>query len=1030
MEHRHKIIKSYWTPADATQHKIEVGVDETLRGGFTVHVTYFRENRAYVEKQQVYVPWTNKQMNLQFARFRDKLQPGQKETWSILVKGPGAEMRAVEMVAGLFDESLEAFVKHSWPGLSLFYQDSSDANTQFANLPKSLNNMYSNWNATYGGYSISYPQFPSDVIINFYGYDYFDDEMADGAIGGGRPRLMKSMAMPSAAPPSPQMAGAPMPERRKSEAKSLADSFDAPSESRAANEAAPATTAAATAPAQDQIDLSKVSARTNLNETAFFFPHLAVEKDGSVTISFTMPEALTSWKFMGMAHGLNGESGTLQGTTVTQKDLMVQPNPPRFLREGDSLGYTAKVTNMTDKPQKGKIRLSLRDAASDKPRDADFGLSAPELEFDIPAKESRSYSWMLKVPDGTGIIVHKVVASTGTLSDGEEAMLPILSKRLFVIESLPLPIRGPAVKEYKFQKLIDSAKSDSLKHHALTLQVTSNPAWYAVQALPYLMEFPHECSEQTFNRVYANSLARRIALADPKIKKVFETWKAMEAQGGTALKSNLEKNESLKNALLIETPWVLQARDETARKHRVGLLFDSNRVDNELKRGLNRLRQMQFSDGAFPWFPGGRPNSFITLYITTGFGRLRHLGVDIEMDLALKAVGHLDSWIRDVYNQIKKYGHLKEMNIGYDTALYLYGRSFFLKERPIPAASKEAVDYFLGQAEQYWLKLASRMSQAHVALGLQRFGRKEIPAKIVASMKERSVNDEELGLYWRDTEESWWWYRAPIETQALMIEVFDEVAKDAQAVEDAKVWLIKQKQTQDWKTSKATADAIYGLLLKGVDLLASDKLVRANLGGTDVQPPANVEAGTGYYEVKYSPAEIKPDMGKITLKKEDQGVAWGALHWQYFEDMSKVTPHTTNLKLKKTLWIKENTKKGPQIRPVEGKLKVGDLVTVRIELRTDRDMEYVHMKDGRGSGMEPTETLSQYRMQDGLYYYQATKDTASHFYIDYLPKGVYVFEYTLRVQHKGRYQTGMAEIQCMYAPEFNSHSESFVLEVE
>ncbi|HNV72832.1 MAG TPA: alpha-2-macroglobulin family protein, partial [Candidatus Ozemobacteraceae bacterium] len=379
-----------------------------------------------------------------------------------------------------------------------------------------------------------------------------------------------------------------------------------------------------------------------------------------------------------------------------------------------------------------------------------------------------------------------------------------------------------------------------------------------VQALPYLMEFPHECSEQTFNRIYANSLARRIAMADPKIKKVFETWKAMEAQGGTALKSNLEKNESLKNALLIETPWVLDAQDETARKHRVGLLFDSNRVDSELQRGLNRLRQMQLSDGAFPWFPGGRPSSFITLYITTGFGRLRHLGVDIEMDLALKAVGHLDSWIRDVYNHLKRLDLLSQVNIGYETALYLYGRSFFLKERPIPSASKEAVDYFLGQAEKYWLKVGSRMSQAHVALGLQRFGRKEVPAKIVASLKERSVNDEELGLFWRDTEESWWWYRAPIETQALMIEVFDEIANDAQAVEDAKVWLIKQKQTQDWKTSKATADAIYGLLLKGVDLLASDKLVRAKLGGTDIQPPANVEAGTGYYEVKYAPAEIKP----------------------------------------------------------------------------------------------------------------------------------------------------------------------------
>jgi len=299
----------------------------------------------------------------------------------------------------------------------------------------------------------------------------------------------------------------------------------------------------------------------------------------------------------------------------------------------------------------------------------------------------------------------------------------------------------------------------------------------------------------------------------------------------------------------------------------------------------------------------------------------------------------------------------------------------------------------------------------------------------MASLKERSVNEEEMGRFWRDTELSWWWYRAPIETQAVMIEAFDEIVQDATAVEDCKVWLLKQKQTQDWKTSKATADAIYALLLRGDQLLASDKLVKVSLGGEEVKPE-KVEAGTGFYEKRYSGSEVKPAMGNVVLTKEDKGVAWGGLHWQYLEDMSKVTPAETNLKLKKTLFIKKDTDKGPQLFPVQGKLGVGDLLVVRVELRVDRDMEYVHLKDGRGSGMEPVDVLSGYKYQDGLRYYQSTKDTASHFFIDYLPKGTYVFEYNLRIQHKGRYQTGMAEIQCMYATEFSSHSESFVLEVQ
>jgi hypothetical protein len=294
-----------------------------------------------------------------------------------------------------------------------------------------------------------------------------------------------------------------------------------------------------------------------------------------------------------------------------------------------------------------------------------------------------------------------------------------------------------------------------------------------------------------------------------------------------------------------------------------------------------------------------------------------------------------------------------------------------------------------------------------------------------------------MGLFWRDTELSWWWYRAPIETQALMIEAFDEVMNDQPAVEDARVWLLKQKQTQDWKTTKATADAVYALLLRGTDLLASTALVDVTLGGTDVTPKATssadskTEPGTGFYEVRFAPADIKPKLGEITVKKTDPGVAWGSVHWQYLEDMSKVTPYEgTPLHLKKTLFTKINTAHGQVLEPVKGALAVGDELVVRLELRTDRDMEYVHLKDQRGSGTEPVNVLSRYKYQDGLAYYESTRDTASHFFIDYLPKGTYVFEYSSRVQLRGAYQTGVAEIQCLYAPEFNSHSESLPLVVK
>ena len=405
--------------------------------------------------------------------------------------------------------------------------------------------------------------------------------------------------------------------------------------------------------------------------------------------------------------------------------------------------------------------------------------------------------------------------------------------------------------------------------------MVSQPAWYAVMALPYLMEYPHGCAEQVFNRLYANALASHIANSDPKIRRIFDQWKATEA-----LDSPLEKNAELKAVMLEETPWVRQAGSESEARRNLGILFDKNRLNRECRGQQRRLEEMQRGDGSWGWFPGGSSNHYITLYITTGYGRLRHLGVKrTDVKPALKALNFLDGSINERYQQLKRDKRLGNNNLSPTIALYIYGRSFFLEDRVIAANAKEAVDYFLGQAHKHWLTV-SRLSQGHLAVGLQRFGAgKETPAKIMRSIHEHSLNEEEMGMYWRDTEHSWWWYRAPIETQAMMIEAFDEVAKDDKAVEDCKVWLLKQKQTRDWKTTRATADAVYAMLLRGTDLLASDELVAVALAGVTIEPK-NVEAGTGFYEKRFGGAEVKPAMGEVTLTKIDEGVSWGSIHWQ------------------------------------------------------------------------------------------------------------------------------------------------------
>jgi len=1036
IEHRGKILRKGWSDAAKTQDVLRFPVTEEHRGGFQVRLLFVRENRTYEESVTVDVPWSKHDLTLKFESMRSKLEPGAKETWSVLVEG--AEKNAVEMLCAMYDASLDAFAKNQWTeSLSHnFYRDINQMNLNSVGGLVSFQQWDRNWNPHTGYSHPSYRHFVMEVSNNWFshadGSVWFEVRPGLGhGIGIGRgsgPRggalfgrmeekgaMMESDAF--AAPAAPMAAMAGMPESTTESLRSGDGTINRNSIDAILNNPDRAAVAAP--------DLSKVSARKNLQETAFFEPHLTTDEKGIVKMTFTMPEALTKWRFMGFAHDAKLRSGYLEGETVTAKDLMAQPNPPRFLREGDEIEFTVKVSNQSDKPQSGKAKLSFADAATLESRDAALALINQEQPFEISAKESKTLAWRIKVPDGAGFLTYKAVAATDTLSDGEEGMIAVLSKRQLVTESITLPIRNVGSREFELKKLLESGKSDTLRNESLTVQVVSQPAWYAVMALPYLMEYPHECAEQLFNRYYANQLARHIAQSDPKIHRVFEMWR----NAPKTLESPLLKNQDLKSLMIEETPWLRDGNSETEGRRNVGVLFDDNRLDSEMARAMQRLQDMQLDSGAWPWFPGGRASDYITLYIVTGTGRLKHLGVKINNDLALRALDWLDGQIHHTYQEIKRKDRDND-NFSSFIAMYLYGRSFYLEQRPIAGINKEAVDYFLKQGAKYWMDNPSLMTRCHTALGLWRFGDKQTPPAIIKSLSENALNTDELGMHWR-LNEGYYWNQAPVETQSMIIEAYREVANDMKAVDDCQVWLLKQKQTQGWKTTKSTADAVYALLLGGdVKRLASDALVKAELAGVEIKPE-NVEPGTGFYEKKFHATEIKPAMGKIKLTKADAGVSWGSLHWQYLEDVSKITPHEgTPLEVKKSLFVKRMTKDGATLEAVTGPLKPGDEIVTRIEIRVDRDMEFIHLKNQRGSGVEPVNVLSNYKWQDGLGYYEMTKDTADHFFIERLPRGTHVFETSARVQLRGTYPTGIAEIQCMYAPEFNSHSGSVMLKVE
>ncbi len=720
VEHRGKLLQSYWTDPDVTQAAIRQQINETMRGGFQVRTTMVRENRAYTQSRLVDVPWTNKQLTLRWEHFVSKLEPAAKEVWTAIVSGPDAEHAVAEMVATLYDASLDTFRPNSWPTMTgWFRRDYSYVQIAFENQSKQLQPFIHSWIVDHQDDSLTYRHLPFSLLHSPYPQMRFSRGLAFSDDG----LMRESMAIEGAAEfASPMMAMEGMPgevdANRKMAAGPGATNQDKP-----------------------KPDLSSVAARKNLNETAFFFPHLMSAEDGTVKLQFTMPEALTEWKFLGFAHDRQLRSGLLTGTTVTAKDLMVEPNPPRFLREGDVVEFTVKVSNQSPTRQSGIVRLTMNDARTGDSVDQGLGNSDNEREFDIAAGESTSLSWRLSVPDGLGFLTYKAVGSTGKLSDGEEGMLPVLSRRVLVTESLPLPIRGKQTKEFRFDKLLGSGDSDSLRHQSVTLQMVSNPSWYAVMALPYLMEYPYECSEQIFNRLYANALARHLAQSDPKIERIFAQWRATPA-----LDSPLEKNEDLKSVMIEETPWVRQAESESQSRRNVGILFDNNRLDEETSRALQKLTQMQLDDGAWPWFPGGHANDYITLYVTTGFGRMRHLGVKIDTAPAVKSLLRLDGWMTEQFQRIKPDDRAAN-HLSSTVALYLYGRSFFLQDQPIAPEHRDAWNYWISQAKTHWLALSNRQSQAHVAIALKRIGEGIVAKQITDSLKERSVNDEEMGMY-------------------------------------------------------------------------------------------------------------------------------------------------------------------------------------------------------------------------------------------------------------------------------------------
>lgn len=1054
---------------------VEIPIKEEYRGGIYLNYAMTKFNDVQTGSLNLAVPFTNKQLKVTAEVLRDKLTPGAKEKWQLKIEGPNKDKVSAEVLASMYDASLDQFASNSLD-FNVYNFTNRRRNNPFNLYQFYITNQSRTiyYRTNYDFYARGY----ADLDFNLFDFEFnqyrMNNRMKKSVVApistsqtGGGEVVMKDMALPEASvdfllqgkvsglsgnpgsADSITIRGAgslegnenalyvvdgvvydKAPNFNPNDIQSMnvlkGEQATALYGARGVNGVVVITTKKGANAALDQ-----VKARTNLNETAFFYPNLKTDAKGSVIIEFTTPESLTEWKFMAIAHTPDLKTGYLEQNVRTQKDLMVVPNMPRFLREGDKISVSSKINNLSDKVLNGSAKLMLFDAFTNQPIDAQFKLTNATQNFSVAKGSSDQVTWTIDVPKNVQAVVYRVVASAGDFSDGEESALPILTNRMMVTETLPIYVKEGQNKSFQFENMINN-KSTSLDNFKLTFEMTTNPIWYAIFSLPYLREYPYECAEQVFSRLYGNMISEKVINSNPKIKAVFDDWNKKGE-----LKSKLQLNQELKNIILEETPWVKNAESEEEQRKQIAVLFQLNQMQTEMKSAFQKLSDKQQSNGGFAWFDGGRPNEYITTHIVSGFGNMKKMDVNFkafEIDvnpLIKKAIQYIDNENLNRFKEFKK-DQKSFKNIVYSDGLhYLYARSFFLEDYPMSKNLEEMKTAMLKNLNDTKLEL-SLQQKAMAAIVMNRFGMQSAAKIVVNSIKEKAVESDEMGMYWKENQPGWFWYQAPVETQAFLIEAFDEVSKDEKSVEEMKVWLLKNRQTNQWNSTKATTKAVYALMNFGKSWIDADKGITVKIGNTNFDLDKNSQAGSGYVKTSWNKEEIKPEMGKVEVAKTSPGVAWGAMYWQYFEDLDKIKSAETGIQFNKKLFVKTNSANGPVLKEITTStpIKVGDIVTVRLEISIDRNMQFVHIKDMRASGFEPVNVLSGYKWKGEFGYYESTRDAATNFFSDYMRKGTYVFEYDLKANNAGNFSNGITSMQNMYAPELSAQSEGIRVEIK
>ena len=982
---------------------LEYIVTEADRGGLNLQTAFIKENSYNVQDMHVSVPYDNLDLNVSLATVRDKLNPGDEETWTVNVKDFKGKPVEATLMAGMYDVSLDEFAYHYWSfNMKPYGAGSRSFRTDrcnFLSTSTGLDYLYIHLLFSF--------EMPSDYpFFEVYSHRYYYGSKL------GAPRMLyREVAV--------------------EEAGVMYDAADAELMASAVNKSSnqeqkimivedEAETSAETGGGQKTED-AEPTLRENFNETAFFFPNLRTEADGSSTFTFTTPDALTRWKLMMIAYTKDGKTGSNTYSFKTSKPVMIMADMPRYMYDTDTLWFVANVINTGDEAVTPKAKLEIFDAATMKP--VNLIISDPVIDMkEIVPGRSQEVRWKVAAKYDLSLLAFRFTAYAGQFSDAEQHLMPVFSSEIFLTQTLPITVKAETKQTFDFDAIANPNSHE--RDYSLTLNFSTNPVWYAVQSLPYLANIKTDRPESAFYVFYANSLSAYIADHVPNLMAYIKKW---QIETPDALLSQLEKDQDLKAIMLQETPWVLEAKSETEQRARIANLFDLNNLRQQQSTTLRLLEKKQQYNGGWPWMDGMPESPYITTYILSGMGRLKQMGVwesmskadqQMAQNICDKAVRFIELDVADHYRDMKRLN--KEWGISGFTLQELYALSFF-KEQNSDKDFVTAKKYFLNRLDdkKEWTEFNFNY-RSFAAIVLYRNNHKQTAELIIQSFKECAQKNDEIGMYWP---KKYFSFISHIATHANIMAAFAEIDQNQETLDQLRVWLLTQKRTNLWENSSSTADAIYALLMRGSDWFEEGKDVTLSFSGMSISTKGG-QAGTGFIQRRWNANEVTEDMRHLTVNNPTPHLVWGGLFRQYFVPIDEVKSDESGFKIKRELFVETVTDNGKLLVPVGKRtLKVGDKLTVKITIENKQDMSFVFVKDLRAAGFEPIEQISRYQYNDRIRYYQSNTDTDMEFFIDFLPKGTHQLEYSMFVTKEGNLSNGYALIQCQYAPEFTAYSD-------